>query len=103
MLDGQLSARQIQAIVLGAVSLMGGMLAYVFVAIPSEGDPVGSRRVVLVSVIIAILAAVWFAKLMVDAVRDRRRGVERGPAKVGGRFNIIFGRRSRPAESRAAS
>ena len=28
---------------------------------------------------------------MVDAVRDRRRGIERGPAKVSGRFNVFFG------------
>ena len=73
------------------VALMGGLLAYVFTALPSNADPVGSRRVAVVSGIVAALAAVWFFKLMVDAVRDRRRGVDHGPAKVTGRFDMLFG------------
>lgn len=91
MRETQLSCRQIQAVVLVVVILMCGMFTYVFTVLPSNSDPVGSRRVALVSATIAVLAAVWFVKLMADAVRDRRLGINRGPAKVGGRFDIIFG------------
>ncbi len=91
MRETQLSSRQIFAVVLVVVIFMGGMMAYVFTVLPSNADPVGSRRVALVSGIIAALAAVWFVKLMVDAVGDRRRGIDRGPAKVSGRFHIVFG------------
>jgi membrane protein CcdC involved in cytochrome C biogenesis len=91
MRETQLSARQIQAVVLATVALMGGMLAYVFTVLPSTADPAGSRRDALAAGIIAGLAAVWFAKLMIDAISDRRRGIERGPAKVTGRFGICFG------------
>lgn len=91
MPETQLSSRQITAVVLVVVILMGGMFAYVFTVLPSNADPVGSRRVALVSGIIAALATVWFVKLLVDAVRDRRRGIERGPAKVSGWFHVFFG------------
>jgi hypothetical protein len=91
MRETQPSSRQIQAVVLVVVIFMSGMLAYVFTVFPTTADPVGSRRVVIVSAIIAVLSSVWFAKLMVDAVRDRKRGIEHGPARVGGRFNILFG------------
>ena len=91
MRETQLSGRQIQAVVVAIVALMGSMLAYVFTVLPSTADPVGSRRVALASAIIAGLATVWFAKLMVDALRDRRRGIDRGPAKVTGKFDLVFG------------
>jgi hypothetical protein len=91
MRQTQLSSRQILAVVLVVVIFMGGLFAYVFTVLPSNADPVGSRRVAVVSGVVAALAAVWFAKLMADAVRDRRRGIERGPARVGGRFNLFFG------------
>jgi hypothetical protein len=91
MPEAQLSSRQILAVVLVIVILMGGMLAYVFTVHPSHNDPGGSRRDAVVSGVVTTLAAIWFIKLMVNAVRDRRRGIERGPAKVSGRFNIIFG------------
>jgi hypothetical protein len=91
MPETQLTGRQIQAVVLVIVILIGGLFAYVFTVLPSNADPVGSRRVAVVSAIIAVLATVWFVKLMADSVRDRRRGIERGPARVSGRFNIFFG------------
>jgi hypothetical protein len=91
MRETELSSRQIQAVVLVFVMLMAGLLAYVFAVVPSNNEPVGSRRDAVVSGMIAALAAIWFIKLMVDAVRDRRRGIERGPAQVTGRFNLIFG------------
>ena len=91
MPETQLSVRQIKAVVLVFVILFGGMMAYVFAAFPTYSDPVGSRRAALVSGIIAALATIWFVKLMVDAVRDRKRGTEHAPAQVGGRFNLVFG------------
>jgi 4-hydroxybenzoate polyprenyltransferase len=91
MRETQLSSRQIQAVVLVFVILMGSLFAYVSVVLPSNVDPVGSRQLGLVSAIVAALAAVWFIKLMVDAVRDRREGTKRGPAQVSGRFNVVFG------------
>ena len=91
MRETQLSRRQIEAVVLVCIILMGGLLAYVFTVLPSNADPVGSNRVAVVSGIISLLAVVWFVKLMADTVRDRRLGIRRGAAAVGGRFNIIFG------------
>ena len=91
MRETQLSSRQIQAIILIFVILMGGMFAYIFTVLPSNDDLVGSQRVAVVSGIIALLAAVWFSKLLLDAVRDRQRGIERGPARMSRRFHIWFG------------
>ena len=91
MRETQLSGRQIQAVVVVVVALLGGMFAYVFTVLPSNADPIGSRRVAIASGLIAGLATVWFAKLMVDTARDRRHGIERGPAKVSGRFGMFFG------------
>ncbi len=91
MRETKLSRRQIEAVVLVIVILMGGLLAYVFTVLPSNGDPVGSSRVAVVSGIISMLAVVWFVKLMADTMRDRRLGIKRGAAAVSGRFNIIFG------------
>jgi hypothetical protein len=73
------------------VMFSGGFMAYVFTTMPTINDPVGSRRAALVSGIIAILATVWFGKLVRNAIQDKRRGVKRGPAKVSGRFNVWFG------------
>jgi O-antigen/teichoic acid export membrane protein len=91
MPETQLSSRQIHAVVLVIVILMGGLGAYVFTVSPSNADPVGSRRSAVVGALVAALAAIWLIKLMADAVRDRRRAIKRGPAQVSGRFNIIFG------------
>jgi len=91
MPETQLSVRQIKAVVLVFVIFFGGMMAYAFAAFPSYADPVGSRRAALVCGIIAALATIWFIKLMVDAVRDRKRGTEHAAAQIGGRFNIVFG------------
>jgi hypothetical protein len=91
MSDTQLSSRQIQAVVLIIVMLMGSMIAFALIALPSTDDPVGSRRFGVGSGMIAALAAVWLAKLTVDAVRDRRQGIERGPARASGRFHMWFG------------
>jgi hypothetical protein len=87
----QLSARQIGMVLLGFVIFCGVGLAFLFTAEPTINDPVGSRQVALVSGIIAILATVWFGKLVRNAIQDKRRGVKRGPAKVSGRFNVWFG------------
>src|SRR4051812_7322568 len=91
MRETQLTGRQIQAVVLVIVILMGGMFIYVFTVLRSTNDAAGSRRSVVVLAVIGVLAIVWFVKLMIDSFRDRRRGIERGPAKVTGRFNVIFG------------
>jgi hypothetical protein len=91
MRQTKLSGRQIQAVVLVFVIFMGGMFAYVSTVLPSSSDPVGSRRTALVSGIVAALATVWFVKLMIDSVQDRRRGISNSPAKVSGKFNIYFG------------
>jgi hypothetical protein len=91
MRETQLSARQIGMVLLIVVMFMGGMMGYVEAALPSTSDPVGSKRTAIVCVVIAVLAAVWFGKLVRNAIRDKRRGVERGPAKVSGRFNVWFG------------
>src|SRR5688572_11226805 len=91
MPETQLSGRQIRMVVLVVVMLMGGLLAYVFTVLPTNNDPVGSRRAAIGAGVIAAVAGVWFAKLVFDAVRERRRGIERGPAKVGGWFDVWFG------------
>jgi len=91
MRESQLSGRQILMVVLVVVILMSGFMAYVFIVLPSNDDPVGSRRSAMGSGIVAGLASVWFLKLVIDAVRDKRRGIERGPAKVSGWFDIFFG------------
>jgi len=91
MRETQLSGRQIKMVVLVVVAGMGGFMAYVFTILPSNADPIGSRRSAIASGIIAALATVWFAKLVIDAVRDRRRGIDRGPAKVSGWFDVYFG------------
>ncbi|MDB5318943.1 MAG: hypothetical protein JWN40_574 [Phycisphaerales bacterium] len=91
MRETQLSGRQIQMIVLVIVILMSGFMAYVFTVLPSNDDPVGSRQFAVGPGIIAALATVWFVKLVVDAVRDKRRGIARGPAKVSGWFDVVFG------------
>lgn len=87
----ELTRRQIQMTVLVTVAFLGGVLAYVFTILPSTRDPVGSRRTAIVCGLVAAFAVVWLVKLSVDAVRDRRRGVALGPAKVSGRFDVIFG------------
>ena len=89
--ETQLSSRQIGMVILIIVMFMGGLMGYVEFAIPSTNDPVGSRRTVIVCVVITCLAAVWFGKLVGNAIQDKRRGIERGPAKVSGRFNLWFG------------
>lgn len=80
MRETQLSGRQILMVVLAFVIFMGGLFAYVFTVLPSTRDPEGSRRFAIGSAVVTALAVVWFVKLCVDAVRDRRRGIERGPA-----------------------
>ena len=92
MRETQLSGRQIKMVVLVVVAGMGGFMAYVFTILPSNADPIGSRRSAIASGIIAALATVWFAKLVIDAVRDRRRGIDRGPAKVSGVVRRLFRR-----------
>ena len=87
----ELSARQILMVVLCFVILFGGMMGTVFIMIPTTNDPVGSRNAAVVSILIAALATIWFVKLCVDAIRDRRRGVVREAAKVGGWFHVWFG------------
>ena len=87
----ELTARQILMVVLCFVILFGGMMGTVFILIPTTNDPVGSRNWAIAFIAAAVLATIWFVKLCLDAVRDRRRGVTRGPAKVGGRFHIGFG------------
>ena len=91
MRETELSGRQIRAVVLVIVIIACGFMSYVFIAIPTQDDLVGSRRSAIVSGMIAAMATVWFSKLMVDAVRDRRRGIERGPARVSGWFDLCFG------------
>ena len=91
MSDTHLSRRQIQATLLALVAFMGVTFCYTFIESPTTSDPVGSRRFAVISGLIGGLAIAWFVKLMIDAVRDWRSGVKRGPAKVTGRFNIIFG------------
>jgi hypothetical protein len=89
--ETQLSGRQIVMVVLVVVIFMGAMMAYVFVVLPSNIDPIGSRHTAVAWGLIATFAAIWFVKLAVDSARDRRQGIVRGPAKVTGRFNILFG------------
>ena len=91
MAGTNLTRRQIQMTILVVIMFMGGLLAYVFIVLPSNDDPVGSRRVAIVSGTIATLATAWFLKLIVDVVHDRKQGVHRGPAKVSRWFDIIFG------------
>ena len=91
MRETELSGRQIVMVVLVVVMFMGGMFAYVNTVLPSTAEPVESRRFAIGSGVVAGLAGVWFVKLAVDSVRDRRRGIERGPARVSGRFNLWFG------------
>ena len=86
-----LSARQILMVVLVFVIFMGALFAYVFTAFPSNNEPVASRRFAIGSGIVATLATLWFAKLVADSIRDRRRGIVRAPAKIGGRFHLWFG------------
>jgi hypothetical protein len=70
---------------------MGGLLGAVFIILPSVKEPEASRNIAIISIIVASLSAVWFVKLCIDAIRDKRRGVERGPAKVSGWFHVWFG------------
>jgi hypothetical protein len=91
MQQTQLTGRQIQMVVLVFVTFMCALMAYVFTVLPTENDLVGSKRSAVVSGMIAGLAALWFAKLIVDAMRDRRRGIDRGPATVSPWFDIWFG------------
>lgn len=91
MEETNLSGRQIVMVILAFVVVAGAMIAYVMIALPSTTDPAGSRRAAMVCGFIATLAAIWFVKLSIDAVRDKRRGISRGPAKVSGWFNVWFG------------
>src|ERR671913_246464 len=86
-----LTARQILMVVLCVLIFTGGMMGTVFIMIPTTNDPVGSRNAAVVSILIAGLSTIWFVKLCADAIRDRRRGVVRGAAKVGGWFHVWFG------------
>ena len=87
----ELSTRQILMVVLCFVILFGGMIGAVFIMTPSINNPVGSRNSAIAGIAVAVLASVWFVKLCVDSIRDRRRGVTRGPAKVSGWFHVWFG------------
>jgi hypothetical protein len=89
--DVELSGRQILMIVLGLVIFIGFGLGHIYAKEPPARDPEGSRRVVIACRVVGGLAALWFVKLGIDAVRDRRRGVVRGPAKVGGWFDVCLG------------
>ena len=86
-----LTARQVLMVILCMVIFMCGMFATVFIMLPSYQDPQGSQNTAIVCIIIATLATIWFVKLCVDSIRDRRAGVVRGTAKVGGRFHVAFG------------
>ena len=86
-----LTAREVLMVVLGIVILMCAMFATVFLMLPSYQDPQGSGNTAIVCIVIASLATIWFVKLCIDAIRDRRAGVVRGAAKVGGRFHVGFG------------
>lgn len=90
MRETQLSSRQIQAIILIFVILMSGMAAYTFTDLRSDDD-LESRQVAVLCGTIALLSGVWFVKLMLDAIRDRQRGIKRGPARMGRRFHMWFG------------
>ena len=87
----ELSGRQILMVVLCVLIFMGGMMGTVFIMLPSYTEPEASRNTAIVCIVVASLATIWFIKLCIDAIRDKRRGVERGPAKVGGWFHIWFG------------
>ena len=86
-----LTWRQGLMVVLVFVMFFGALFAYAFTAFPSNNEPVASRRIAIGSGVAAALAAVWFAKLLADSIRDRRRGIVRAPAKIGGRFHLWFG------------
>ena len=86
-----LTARQVLMVVLCFVMFIGGMLGTVFIMLPSYNETEASRNTAIGSIVIASLAFVWFVKLCFDAIRDKRRGILRAPAKIGGRFHIWFG------------
>jgi hypothetical protein len=91
MAETNLTGRQIWMVVLVIVMIMAGGMCAVFIALPSDNDPKGSRNTAVLCGIVAALSAIWFVRLTARALRDRRQGVQSEPAKVSGWFHVCFG------------
>ena len=91
MEETNLTARGILMVALAVVVLIGAMIAAAFIVAPAHEGAAVNRQVIAVSLTLAGLALVWFIRLAVLAVGDRRRGTHREPARVGGWFHVCFG------------
>lgn len=78
-------------VVLAFVVLMSGGMAAVFIMVPAREGPTVTGWTIAVCGVIALLATMWFVRLVVTAVSDYRHGIHRGPAKVSGWFHVWFG------------
>ena len=91
MHETKLTLRAIFMVVLVFLMVMGGIIAAAFIVAPAREGPAVTRQVIGVSLTVAVLALVWFVWLAIQAVRERRTGVQSKPAKIGGWFHVCFG------------
>src|SRR5213075_1547301 len=91
MSETQLTGRGIMIVILCVVILISGGMLALFIYSPGHDSPAVTRQTILTAAIITGLATAWLVWLIVRSIQDRRRGIDRAPAKVSGWFHVIFG------------
>jgi hypothetical protein len=91
MAQTQLTGRGIVMVLLGMIAVLGGMALAMFIFLPPPEVEANPLKPIVITAFITLVAGAWFVRLMIAAIRDRARGVEREPVKLRGWFHIWLG------------